>query len=511
MTQDKDTQFFARYMDKNAKLKHSLENIKKYANGLKEHSDEIRDEALKSSTTFFGEQLISVGDLNSIMETLEFNDSKLTQVLDELISTIDEENKKVHEHLGKLKINTAEIKERFDHMLISYNQEKHRKREIFSNLLGIVMKVAHNIIGVVEEEDKQLAKDYLEMYNNLETMIIAKAGNEQIFSHFAILLKFLTDLQSGKKIGAVLEDVKSKKNVHQFLKNFKTNNASKDITEQYKKLAEEIDSKPYPSLDKDLKDKLGKFMRDRLKLLFTGIKLKLKEETTNKEIDFKKLIEIKEDIEELKKTFNDYYSDLAKILHNEGLKRGNTISDFTFKTDSFDGTFKTFKTKVKDNDINKDELNDAINYVETLIESKDEDDGAYNTFKEDNKSLFKLDLSEGNSSTGGKKIDDIKKYIKNNLGSITGAIQSQNFATANNLLTNLYKILFKDGTNLDYDYFKKIVSSARGKKKFNEVEPNISKLAENVISFVKANNSANTDASNSQAWLDFLANIKIIF
>lgn len=385
MVTNKETKFLTIYKDKNSKLIHSLENIKKYASLLKEHSVDIRDEALKGSISIFGDQLISVGDLNDIMETLEFNDSKLNEVLGDLIKVVEEENKLIHEHLGKLKIDTAQINANIDKILISYNQEKQRKREIFSNLLGIVMKVAHEIIGVVEEEDTKLVKDYLNQFEGLKKVLDNKSGDDLIYAHFKSILNFLEKVEAGNKIGTIIASEQVKDDAKTFIENFKYHNTGKIIISGFKDL--ELGDKTFQQIG-DKQDKVGKFMRTHLANLFSGIKYTENGKHYYKKERFEELIKVKEDIYELKKKYETKLNNLiAEKLQYETFNDGYIgYKDLLFKLDNEWITFRVFEdgnigqeAKIK----NKRLLDEAIKEIGRLIDSK-KDKNPYLQFKTKN-------------------------------------------------------------------------------------------------------------------------------
>lgn len=426
MSKDKNSQFFVNYMDKNGKLKHSLENLKKYAQQLKEHSDEIRDEALKGSTTIFGQQIISVGDLDRITETLEFNDSNLMEVIDEIIKAIEEENKEVHEHLGKLKINTAEITERLDKILISYNQKKQRERVTLSNLLGIVMKTGYNIIGVIEEEDKDLAENYITQFKGLKNALDNKSGNELIFAHFKSMIEFLGKAQKGGKISAISNNKEIvKNNAKQFITNFKTHNHGKIITIGFDDL--KLEDKTFAQIDgDDKKDKVAKFMRTHLKSLFANI-----ENSDNNDYDFDTLIKVKEDINELEETYNKKYEDLLTEINkyagkNDRYKQFIEISTHSlgklltikYELNTAGTTFEDFEKSNEYKD--KKHLDSMIKAIRKII-AHEHNLKAYLKLqqKENTKLANKLDLgeslesssSDGNVQEGKQLIKGIKSWV----------------------------------------------------------------------------------------------------
>lgn len=421
MTKSSDSEFFARYADINSKLRHNLENIKQYASKLKEHSDEVRDDALKTSTTFFGGNLISVGDMDRIVETLEFNETKLNEVVDALADVIDKENKAIHENLGKLKINEAEIKSELDTLLISYNETKQRERSTFSSLLGIVMKVAHDIIGIVEEEDDKLVKDFMTHFKGLKHMLDNKGGNDQIFAYFKSLLSFLKTVQSGAKLSMIIDKV-NKGDSKILIKHFKKLNHGNTITEKFDGF--DVKDKTFDQIDgDDKKDKVAKFMRSTLKDLFTDIKV-----SAGKDYDFDDLIKVKADINELEKKYMDRLNLLIEHkLQNEKIADNKGHKDFEFKLGSKWISFEKFESG---NDFKiKKLLESACDEIKRLIDSKKEKT-PYLTFKNHNIDNFVIDSKkpvndddedDSEFSDGEKfKSGDINNFITEAKDSILG-------------------------------------------------------------------------------------------
>ncbi len=548
-------EMFQKYISENRKERAFFQSAHDYLKALNE-KDGVSAIELKNKMFSFGQEKFSK-DLRDVYQRLRTSITPLIEDLQKLVEHLDEEQKKTTDFFKTIHTEEIHALKQFEQLCLEYNSKEYSLRASIQASAPEIVKLQQSALGIEDNINTankshfiNSANYFAQYYAQIYYLIQETANKETVFTSLVSGLKYLDnyirqsegviqDWSDGLVQAAMNVDFSTYKKTYsynlggfndfklgfkKFLNHFFYGNAGrgKALLAELNKFLEKLnwESNNYGSgksySDANENNNLDEFLKRVLTELFTGVRFKDKDgnEKEIKELA-SKITKVDSGLSELKEGFDKLAQELQSTINKKyhfrigsgGFKNVELVKD-----DGESIKISQLDKKFFENEDNKSLAKYLIREIEDALEGEEpwENNDKFKSIMKDNKSLFKNFEEEESSSSSIKDIDEIKKNIKSLIIQIGAEIQTHNFDRASNLMSNLYLLLFNKSEH-DYDSFRKLVAKARNAKKFNEINANIQKLAEDVISFAKVSSTPSISAENFSRYEEFLSSLKQIF